>query len=266
MDQPAPTDDLFRGVFDHSVELRAEGDDDGTTMYGHLAVFDEWTEIDSWFEGRFLERLAPGAFKKTIRENKPAMRVTFDHGFDLQLNDKPLGPIDVLKEDARGAYYEVPLLDTDYNRDFILPTLQGRLMNGEQRGSDGLVGASFRFRVVREEWAEEPDRSDDNPDGIPERTITEVRLHEFGPVVYPAYDGATAKVRSLTDHYIERRLARTGAASRAAARLSAVSPPASATGTPQPATPATRHLEGTAGRDPRALLAQVEALRLARPA
>src|SRR5688572_220757 len=139
-------------------------------MFGHLAVFNEWTEIDSWFEGRFLERLAPGAFKKTIRENKPAMRVTFDHGFDLHLNDKPLGPIDVLKEDDRGAYYEVPLLDTDYNRDFILPTLQGRLMNGEQRGSDGLLGASFRFRVIREDWNEEPDRSDDNPDGIPERT------------------------------------------------------------------------------------------------
>lgn len=266
MDQPAPTDDLFRGMFDHSVELRAEGDDDGTTMFGHLAVFNEWTEIDSWFEGRFLERLAPGAFKKTMRENKPAMRVTFDHGFDLQLNDKPLGPIDVLKEDARGAYYEVPLLDTDYNRDFILPTLQGRLMNGEQRGSDGLIGASFRFRVVREEWNEEPERTADNPDGIAERTITEVRLHEFGPVVYPAYEGATAKVRSLTDHYIERRLARNGAASRAAERLSKISPPAPATGEPTPATPASRHLEGNTGRDPRVLLAQVEAMRLARSA
>lgn len=262
---PAPTDDLFRGVFDQSVELRADSDTDGTTMFGHFALFDEWTEIDSWFEGRFMERLAPGSFKKTMRENRSAVRVTFDHGYDLQLNDKPLGPIDEIREDDLGAYYEVPLLDTDYNRDFILPTLQGRLMSGEQRGSDGLLGASFRFRVVREEWNEEPERSDHNPDAIPERTISEVRLFEFGPVVYPAYEGATAKVRSLTDHYIERRLARTGAASRAAARLTAVSPPALATGT-TPTTPAPRHLEGTAGRDPRACLAQVEALRLARPA
>jgi HK97 family phage prohead protease len=266
MDRPAPTDDLFRGYFDHSVELRAETDADGSLMYGHLAKFNEWTEIDSWFEGRFIERLAHGAFKKTIRENRGAMRVTFDHGYDLQLNDKPLGPIDELREDDDGVYYEVPLLDTDYNRNFLLPTLQGRLMNGEQRGSDGLVGASFRFRVVREDWNEEPDRTDHNPDGLPERSINEVRLYEFGPVVYPAYEGATAKVRSLTDHYIERRLARTGAASRAAQRLAAVSPPPQGTDTPTPATPAVRHLTGPTGRDPRACLAQVEALRLAKPA
>ena len=36
---------------------------------------------------------------------------------------------------------------------------------------------------------------------MPERTLKEVRLLEFGPVVYPAYLGATAGVRSLTDWF-----------------------------------------------------------------
>jgi hypothetical protein len=38
---------------------------------------------------------------------------------------------------------------------------------------------------------------------MPERTIREVQLFEFGPVVFPAYPAATAGMRSLTDHYLE---------------------------------------------------------------
>jgi len=253
-----PTDDLFRGMFDRGVELRADSADDGTTMFGHFAVFDIWTEIHSWFEGDFVERLASGAFKKTFRENRSQMRVTFDHGYDLQLGDKPLGPIDELREEDEGAFYQVPLLDTDYNRDFVLPTLQGRLMNGEQRGSDGLLGASFRFRVIGDEWVREPKASDTNPDALPERTIKEVRLYEFGPVVYPAYPEATAKVRCLTDHYIERRLARQGTSARAAERLHDLTPAGRATGA-EPAEPARSHSDF--GADPRAVQALAAALR-----
>jgi phage head maturation protease len=76
------------------------------TMHGHFAVFNRWTEINSWFEGNFLERIAPGAFKKTFREKTP--KVLFQHGQDPQIGDKPLGPIESLAEDETGAAYEVP--------------------------------------------------------------------------------------------------------------------------------------------------------------
>lgn len=193
---------LYRGLVE-LPETREDGiTDDGTTMFGHFTKFDTWTEIHSWYEGDFLERIAAGSFSKTIAENRDNVKVQFDHGYDSHVGDSPLGPIDVLREDDEGAYYEVPLLDTDYNRDRILPLLQGRLMNGQQRGSQ--LGASFRFRVIKDEWDDEPGRSDQNPDGLPERTIREVRLFEFGPVVFPAYADATAAVRSLTDHFLER--------------------------------------------------------------
>lgn len=223
----APRENLFRGLFDRAVELRDDGSEntDPAVMYGHFTPFDTWSEIDSWFEGRFMERIAPGAFKRTINDpqDRARLRVTFDHGYDLQLGDKPLGPIDVLREEDFGPYYEVPLLDTDYNRDFILPTLEGRLMNGEKRGPSGLLGASFRFRVTGEEWVREPKKATThNPERLAERTITEVRLMEFGPVVYPAYVEATAAVRSLTDRYLELDLQRSGRIERAAARLSAL--------------------------------------------
>ncbi len=181
-----PRDDLFRAVYP-GVELRAEGDGAMPVMTGHLAVFNEWTEINSIFEGRFLERLSPGAFTKTINENRDKMRVLFQHGNDPQVGDKPLGPISELREDDTGVNYEVPLLDTSYNRE-LLPGLQA-----------GLYGASFRFRVMKEDVNRDAKKSAYNPEGLPERTISEVQMREFGPVTFPAYDGATAGIRSLTD-------------------------------------------------------------------
>lgn len=164
---------------------RADESDGGPVMFGHFAVFNEWTEIDSWFEGHFLERIAPRAFVKTFRENRSTIKSLFQHGADPVAGDKPLGPIDDLREDDTGGYYEVPLLDAPYVREDILPGLR-----------EGLYGASFAFKVMREEFADDPDPSDDNPTGLPERTLKELRLYEFGPVTFPAYESATASVRS----------------------------------------------------------------------
>lgn len=162
------------------------------TLYGHFSVFDTWYRIQSWWEGDFMESVAPGAFRKTMAERRSQIVVAFDHGFDFQIGDKVLGPIDDLREDGTGAFYEVSLLDTSYNRD-LEPALRR-----------GLYGSSFRFQVIRDEWNDEPGVSDHNPDGVPERTIREVRLFEFGPVTYPANPAATAAMRGLTDTYYER--------------------------------------------------------------
>lgn len=177
-------------------ELRADEDGGMPTMFGHFAVFNRWTEINSWFEGHFLERIVPGAFRKTMKENRERIRALFQHGQDPQIGNKPLGPIDDLREDETGGYYEVPLLDTAYNRELI-PGLEA-----------GLYGASFRFEVMREELVEKPELSEDNPRGLPERSLKEVRLHEFGPVTFPAYAEATADLRSLTDHFLFEQIER----------------------------------------------------------
>lgn len=201
-------DILYRGRFDaDSVDVRADDDaPTGSTLFGHFSRFEVWYEINSWLEGRFMERTRLGSFTKTIAENRSSVVCSFDHGYDTQIGDKPLGPITELREDDDGPYYEVPLLDTDYNHNFILPALQGRTIDGRNLGS--VLGASFRFRVVKDEWDNNPPKSAHNPDRIPERTITEMRLFEFGPVVYPASPDATASVRGLTDHFFERSLRR----------------------------------------------------------
>lgn len=189
---PPPRDDLVRAIFP-GAGLRDGEADSVPTMFGHLAPFNQWTLIDSAFEGRFMERLAPGAFARTIENNGPQIRVTFNHGKDPTLGNQILGLPEVLREDEQGVYYEVPLLEG-------LPPL---VLNGLRRGA---YGSSFRFRINKEDFRRSPGKSAYNPDGIPERTVREVSMSEFGPVTFPAYAGATAGVRSLTDDYLIDRL------------------------------------------------------------
>lgn len=192
---PRARDNLLRGLFrlpaDSAVTFLREavsgaGQPTGMpVMEGHFATFGQWTEIDSWFEGNFMESIAPGAFSKTFKENRAAIRALFQHGRDPILGDKPLGPVEELDEDDIGAHYAVPMLDTGYNAE-IIPGLRA-----------GLYGASFRFSVVKEDVDNEPPKSSMNPQGIPQRVIREMRVFEFGPVTFPAYDSATAGLRSL---------------------------------------------------------------------
>lgn len=186
----APREDLYRARSE-APEFRAETPGDGFigTIDGHFAVFNQWTEINSAYEGRFMERVSPGAFTKTIKEARRAMRVLFDHGKDPQIGNKILGPIDTLEETDEGARYVTPLYDTSYNRD-LAPGLR-------DRG----YGASFRFRAIKEQWVDRPERSPWNPEGLPERTLFEVATPEFGPVTFPAYAGASSGMRSATDYF-----------------------------------------------------------------
>ena len=195
MDENASTsldDSELRFWSEADMELREE-DPDGLTLAGHFAVFGEWTEINSRYEGRFMERVAPGAFRKTFAENRKNMRVLYQHGKDPQLGEMVLGPIADLREDKRGAYYEVPLLQG-------VPEL---LVSGLR---EGLYGSSFRFRAMKEERQQSTEPSDYNPEALPERTITEAKVMEFGPVTFPAYEGATACLRSVTDWWHEQNL------------------------------------------------------------
>ena len=179
-----PRDYLVRALRP-GPELRSV-EDGSPVMQGHFAVFDEWTEIDSMFEGHFMERLAPGSFARTIQDRGSQVKVTFNHGHDPELGDKVLGSISSLAEDEVGVRYEVPLY----------PSVPPLLVDGLRAGA---YGSSFRFRVTREDFNKDAEASDLNPDGLPERTIKEVELYEFGPVTFPAYAAATAGLRSMTD-------------------------------------------------------------------
>lgn len=195
------------------IVLRDAAEDDATDGDGNdslglmdvrFSKFDTWYEVNSWWEGHFLERTQRGAFKRTINEHNDAsnphqMKTLFNHGGDFHIGDKLLGDITKSREDRDSPVNTVNLWDTSYNRD---------LLPGLKRGA---YGSSFMFTVTREAWNREPGASDHNPDGLPERTIQETRTFEAGPVTWPANPDATAQMNSArpgsitsgTDAYYE---------------------------------------------------------------
>lgn len=193
-----PRDDLIRarrnGIEYRAVQIAEGLEPSAPTLFGHFARFDEWAEINSIFEGEFIERIAPGAFKKTFREQGDKIRVLLEHGQDPQLGNKPIAEVVDLREDDDGAYYEARLFDG------LAPLVLDGLRAGQ-------YGASFRFSVMRDSRVERPSVSDHNPKGLPERTLQEIRVPEFGPVTFGAYSGATSGVRSLTDEFLIGRAA-----------------------------------------------------------
>ena len=152
-------------------ELRAEGD--GNTFVGYAAVFNSPSEPLP-----FVERIAPGAFSKTLRERRRDIRLYVNHDSNLVLASRRSGTLR-LSEDERGLRVEADLPDTTAGRDIA------ELMR------TGVVDKmSFGFQVDRrgDMW---------NEDGT-ERTLTSVRLFEVSVVTgFPAYEATMATVRSL---------------------------------------------------------------------
>lgn len=179
-------EDLIRMVElpDSEMQVRADDSGDGRLLVGYPVVFNTWTEISGW-EGNFVERIDPGALTKTLKERGDQVKVLFNHGLDPHIGEKPLGKPRTMSTDDRGLYVEVPLARTSYNEDLI-----------ELLRSGALDGMSFRFSVLRDEWVEQPKVSKLNPKALPERTITELRLYEVGPVTFPAYQATSAGVRA----------------------------------------------------------------------
>ena len=176
------------------VEFRATPTADGLTLDGYAAVFNAWTMIDS-YEGTFRERIAPGAFKRTIGQHMPVLQ--FDHGTHPVIGSIPLGRITSIVEDTHGLHVKARLSDN-----WLVQPVRDAIMDGS------ITGMSFRFSVTAN-----GDMVARGEDGILERTITEVALYEVGPVVFPAYEQTSVGVRSrdaieaLTDPDVRREIA-----------------------------------------------------------
>jgi len=164
------TDRISRS-YDFTIS-RTETRDDGLTLEGHAAVFNDPTEINSW-EGTFEERIAPGAFTKTIQERSPILQ--FDHGTHPMIGSIPLGSIKQLREDDVGLFVRARLSDN-----WLVEPVRDAIRDG------GVTGMSFQFTVTKDDWNDERTQ----------RTIREVKLYELGPVVWPAYPTTDVGVRS----------------------------------------------------------------------
>jgi len=157
-----------------------------STLSGVFAPIGIWSRISSPGEGRFIERIAPGALARAIAEDRDSIRVIFEHGMDPTVGMKPLGRLVDLRETERGGEYAAELLDADYVRS-VIPGLEA-----------GVYGSSFRFQLRKEQLVQFPGRSAWNRKGLPERTILDLRVREIGPTTFPAAGGTSANVRSVS--------------------------------------------------------------------
>ena len=158
-------------------DVEARQAEDGTMrLSGYAAVFN-----DASVPLPFIERIAPGAFRKTLTET-PDVRLLINHA-GLPLARTKNGTL-TLTEDERGLFMQAEIADTSEGRDLY------KLI---ERGD--MDQMSFAFRVIRQKWNE--DRS--------VRTLTEVSLADgdVSVVTYPAYPTTTVEARERLMHAIE---------------------------------------------------------------
>ncbi|UCC74254.1 MAG: HK97 family phage prohead protease [Gemmatimonadota bacterium] len=174
-----PDTDNYRSVTHLRAVPLGETAVTGRTLEGIFSPFNVETTIDSWHEGTFREVFRRGAFTRTLTEDRQI--VQFEHGMSLITDSLPLGPIDQLTETDQGLYMRATLRNTP------------RVDEIREAIADGTVsGGSIQFRV-REETIT---RSDDD-DGLDLREVTDVRLFELGPVVWPAYPTTQIQVANM---------------------------------------------------------------------
>lgn len=154
-------------------ELRAVMDGDKPTkICGHAAKFDSLSED----LGGFRERIAPGAFAKTIQSGD--IRALWNHDANIVLGRNKSGTLR-MSEDSAGLYYECDAPDTQLVRDMVMSPIARGDVNQ----------CSFGFRTISDKWVK--------VDGEWLRTLLEVELFDVSPVTYPAYASTDVGLRSL---------------------------------------------------------------------
>lgn len=152
---------------------------DGRTLEGYAAVFDSPTHVRDW-AGEYDESFARNAFDRTLREKTP--KLMFEHGLHPLIGKMPLGVFQQLQPDSKGLYIRARLSDN-----WLIQPVRDAIADG------AVDGMSVNFNPYKggDKWSQRT--------GGLSRTVTEAKLKELGPVVFPAYEPTTASVRSILD-------------------------------------------------------------------
>lgn len=167
------TDAIERRVLEGLTLERAEGKK-MPTIRGYAAVFGALS-VDL---GGFRERIEPGAFAESIRDDD--IRALVDHDTGKLLGRKSAGTLQ-LSEDSKGLPVAITPPNTSAGRDVV---------ESIERGD--LTGMSFAFKTIDDSWQ--------TIDGEQVRTLKKVQLREVSVVAFPAYPDTTVACRSLEGH------------------------------------------------------------------
>jgi len=153
---------------------------DGYNMTGYSVVFNQWTNIRDQ-DGVYVERVAPGAVARAIKDRGDRIPVMYDHGRSTMYGNLPIAAPRAVWEDSHGLFawdrvHQAPVFDA--------------IRENIRTGS--IWGQSFRFTVMPggDSWESA------KGSGLRRRTLTSLDLVERGPVTFPAYHGTDVAVRS----------------------------------------------------------------------
>lgn len=167
-----------RRSYGASIELR---EDAGQLVFrGHAAVFDRL----SLPLGGFRERIARGAFRKTVREAD--VRFLAQHDPATVMARTRAGTLS-LWEDERGLAVEARLNPED-------PDVQRLAVKMRDGHIDQM---SFGFEVISDSWDSEEVHDEYSDGDTLVRTVREVRLWDVSPVTFPAYPDTDAELAGV---------------------------------------------------------------------
>ena len=167
--QSSGLSNIIERRFYADVELRV--DDEETGITGYAAVFNKYSQDLGFFK----EKIQPGAFKKTIKEND--IRALINHDPNLIIGRTKNKTLE-LWEDDKGLGFNVKLPDTSYAND-LRTSIERR----------DITQNSFGFQTIQDEWSQDGSK----------RTLLEVKLFDVSPVTFPAYTQTSVKLRSGID-------------------------------------------------------------------
>ena len=154
-----------------NIHVRASNGQAGLVT-GIAAVFNKYSED----LGGFKEKIAPGAFAKTIKDGD--IRALFNHNPDHILGRTKAGTLK-LAEVEKGLAVEIDMPDTSTANDLITSMKRGDISQ-----------MSFGFQTIKDKWEVQ--------DGKDIRTLLEVKLFDVSPVTFPAYPQTSVSARSLS--------------------------------------------------------------------
>lgn len=152
------------------IRIDAAGDDKPLRIVGHAAVFDSLSDD----LGGFREKIAPGAFAKTLGGD---VRALFNHDPNFVLGRTRAKTLRIA-EDAKGLAVEIDPPDT---------AMAQAVIEALRRGD--VSEMSFSFRTIKDSF----DRDGDEII----RTLEEVELFDVSPVTFSAYPQTDVAVRSF---------------------------------------------------------------------
>lgn len=147
----------------------------GRTLTGYASVFDY--PIDS---GNHLHPqttfVRPGAFTRTLNNNRDQIQVLVNHGMDSRWGMSPVATVKEIEQDSHGLRIAADIIDHPEFDPLVASLAVG-----------GFRAMSIQFETTKDSLSD--DRSI--------RNLEELALWEFGPVTFPANAAAKASLHSL---------------------------------------------------------------------